>query len=284
MGSLAGCFGGGSSTGGDEKKPELKMDDKFHWYEGKEGEKEKHKFEYLEDKTVESTCTKKGSKTKKCTVCGKEVPEELNFANHVLSVDTNASTAATCSQDGSTVEKCANCEFTKTTPIDKTAHSFGEGVSKSDDAGNYLEFECATCHAKGTNRVAFNTVEVDGDTATSGKLPSTAGAFGTWKVSLPAGEYDVYLSAKYSSSGAGYKFAGENSRGIEVKYNDANVTFDGDATEVTYGLTTNSYTSFSFFKITATGGIDTLAISNPYYRLVFDVTSYITFIPYTNRA
>ena len=273
------ALGGLSACSGNDGIIEYGCDKTYHWIIGDEAAKAKHTFEDEPNKKIESTCKENGKTYKICTECGFEKVDDLKLVDHVLSIDESLTVPATCSAEGTKIEKCANCDFTHTIPIAKTAHTFGAGVEKTEGGKTFLEFECSSCHAKGNNLVSFASVESSGDTATSGKMPDTNGEFVSWKVSLPAGQYDVYFSAKFSPSGANYAFSGSNSRGIEVKYNDELVDFDGTKTAENYGLTTTGYKEFTFFKITATGGIDTLAIQNPFYRLVFDVASDIVFRP-----
>lgn len=286
LGGLTAC-GGTTEQSGETQKEENKEEEKttyqndktYHWTKDDKSDKVKHEYEDEPNKTVQATCTSKGKTFQKCKVCNYEKETEVKMLDHDLVVDEAASKASTCGEAGKKVEKCKNCEFTKSTDLPTSAHTFGAGVEKTEGGKTFLEFECSTCHQKGNNLVSFASVQVDGDTATSGKFPTTDGAFGTWNVSLPAGEYNVYFTAKFSSSGANYAFSGSNSRGIAVKYNDVEVEFDGTKTAEDYGLSTSEFKEFTFFKITATGGNDVLALQNPYYRLVFDVASDIVFRP-----
>lgn len=270
LGALSGCKP-------KEEGPAYSYDKTYHWVEGAEADKARHDYEDEPEKTVQPTCTEKGKTFELCKVCGYEKETPQNMLDHELIEDTEKSVPSTCSVAGKKVEKCKNCTFSKSTDLEKAGHAFGTGVEKTEGGKTFLEFECSTCHQKGNNLVAFNSIEVDGDTATSGKLPNTAGTFGSWKVCLPAGEYQVFFNAKFGDNGENRSFG--DSRGIEVKYNDSMVEFDGTKTAEDHGLTKTAFTRFSFFNIVATGGVDTLEIQNPYYRIVFDINSDIEFIP-----
>ena len=274
LGSLSAC---GPK---EEPKTEYSYDKTYHWVEGAEADKAKHDYQDEPEKTIQPTCTEKGKTFELCKVCGYEKETPQNMLDHELVEDTAQGKAATCSEKGKIVEKCKNCTFTKTTDLEKTSHSFGEGVSKTDSASRaYKEFECSICHSKtikySVKFNSFNSTNAPSASDDGYKLASSTGKPTTWNVSLEAGEYEVYFSAKYSSTGAGYSLDG---RGIAVKYNNTEVEFDSSLTEEDLGLSTDEYREFSFFKITATGGQDVLSLENPYYRFVFEGAADITFV------
>ena len=272
--SMSGC-------GEEEKAPEYMHDKNNHWLvdaEGnvQEGSKAKHDYEEVAEKAVAATCSADGKKVEKCKVCGEEKESKVNKLNHELVDDAASNVAASCSQEGKTVQKCKNCDYKKETPIAKTAHTLGAGVEKTEGGKTYLEYECSVCHQKTTNMIKFTEWESIVGTFESGKLSTEPFGIPTWNVNLPAGEYNVYFEAKYSSSGAGKNMT---DRSVAVTYNGADVSFDATLTEADLGLSTSEYREFTFFKITATGGNDKLTLQNPHYRFVFNPDGYIVFRP-----
>ena len=241
-----------------------------------------HKYENDEAASTASTCTVKGKQIQRCSLCGDTKETPLKLADHELVDDPTAAETATCSKPGKTVKKCKNCEYTEDTKIPALPHTLDAGVEKTDDQGKaYKEYTCSTCGGKVTNRVAINTYTVisEGVEIKDKELKVTQSPVGEigWDVQLPAGDYDVYFDAKFSgSSGANRTF---ETRKVEVKYNDVVVEYDTSKTAEDYGLNTSTYTSFTFCSITATGGIDKMTLKNPNYRLIFDLDSYIVFIP-----
>lgn len=267
--------------GEKEKEPEYQSDKTYHWVLNEAGEvdkesKVKHTFEEDTSKKIEATCSTEGKKVEVCTVCKVEKETKIDKIDHTLSIDSSKSKAATCKEDGKTVEACSKCDYTKETAIPKLAHTFdGNGTVKSDGERSYIEYECTTCHEKSTNAIKF------GDYASAvgfadGKCSTDADGLVTWNVNLPAGQYDVYFVAKYSSSGEGKTLS---ERGVAVTYNDQSVSFDSTLDNVALGMSTEEMREFSFCTITATGGMDKLTLANRYYRFVFDVDAYITFKP-----
>ena len=82
---------------------------------------------------------------------------------------------------------------------------------------------------------------------------------------------------KYSSSGEGKTLS---ERGVKGTLNGVDVTFDNTVSDDVIGTTTTEFNSVTFCSITATGGVDTITIQNPYYRYVFDYDNgYVNFIP-----
>lgn len=280
LGALSGC------KPKEEEGPVYSYDKTYHWVEGAEADKARHDYEDEPEKTVLPTCAEKGKTYELCKVCGYEKETPKNALDHELIEDTEKSVPSTCSVAGKKVEKCKNCSFTTTTDLEKTSHTFGEGVSKTDSASRqYKEYECSICHTKTIKYSikfnSFNSTNAPSASDDGYKLASSAGKPTSWNVSLEAGEYEVYFSAKYSSTGVGYSLDG---RGIAVKYNDTEVEFDSSLTEEDLGLSTTEYKEFSFFKITATGGQDVLSLENPYYRFVFEGAADITFVKVAAKA
>lgn len=235
---------------------------------------------YVEDTAASEkpTCSKAGKKVEKCTVCGDVKETGFSKLEHTYVEDTSAKVNPTCSTEGKKVLKCSVCQDVKEITLPKSAHTLGTGTEKTENGRTFYEYECSTCHNKVSSMIKFNTYTVEAGSFADGKISKDPVGKIAWTFQLPAGEYDVYFEVKFSSSSsaANRTFA---SRKVELTFNDEPLTYDNEKTPEEVGMTSSGYTSCTFFKITATGGIDKLTISNPDYRLVFDDTGYINFKP-----
>lgn len=95
-----------------------------HWHECECQEKSgvaDHDYETI---TVESTCSKKGSETVKCKVCGYvKSTKELELKAHTPA-EEHVITDSTCSEEGSDVVKCTVCgEVVSSKVIEKKEHT-----------------------------------------------------------------------------------------------------------------------------------------------------------------
>ena len=278
---LAGC---GNNGGG--KAAKYGSDASGHWTlaaDGTKGEKAKHDLKEDASKGKAATCKEAGEKVEVCSVCGYEKKTTVNKLAHTYVEDTAASQAATCSAEGKKVEKCSVCQDVKETPIAKSAHTLGAGTAKTDDKGReYTDFECSVCHATVSTRIAFNTFTIIGGDFKDGKISQDPVGEIAWNVQLPAGDYDVFFEAKFSSSsGANRTF---ETRKVNLNYNGEDVEYDKNKTAEDVGLTSSGFNAFTFCTITATGGVDTMKLQNPNYRLVFDTEGYIVFKPVATVA
>ncbi len=77
------------------------------------------------ENTVPSTCTVAGNRTGVCTVCGKEVSEELPLAAHTPEGET-VTVAPTCTTTGTESGYCAVCEEEYTVVLPKSAHTYAD--------------------------------------------------------------------------------------------------------------------------------------------------------------
>ena len=239
---------------------------------------------YVEDTTASeaSTCSKAGKKVEKCSACDDVKETALSKLDHTYVEDTSAKVNPTCSTEGKKVEKCSVCQDVKETALPKSAHTLGAGTQKTENGRTFSEYECSTCHNKVTSMIAFNTFTVEAGSFENGKISQDPVGRITWNVQLPAGEYDVYFEAKFSSSsGANRTF---ETRRVELTYNGTAVDYDKTKTAEDVGLDSSSYKAFTFCKITATGGVDKMTLENPNYRLVFDTAGYINFVPVSTAA
>jgi len=283
--SLVGC----GEKGETETNGKFESDATNHWKvdaEGNKTEKAKHTFAEDASKAVAATCTADGEKVEICSVCGYEKKSKVNKLDHSYVEDTAASVASTCSVAGKKVEKCKNCTEKKETALPLAAHTLsGAGTAKADDKGReYTEYTCSTCNSVVSTRIAFNTFEVTKGTFDDGKISKepVEGEI-AWKVQLPAGDYDVYFEAKFSSSSSAANRSFET-RKVNLNYNDVDVDYDKSKTAEDLGMSTSEYKAFTFCSITATGNVDTMKLSNPNYRLIFDTDGYIVFKPVARVA
>ncbi|MBQ8994822.1 MAG: hypothetical protein IJ091_03305, partial [Oscillospiraceae bacterium] len=76
----------------------------------------------------EPTCTDKGSKQSKCTICGIEKEIEIPALGHDYVVDTANSVAATCTEAGTNSYKCSRCG--NTDKPSETVAALGHDFSK----------------------------------------------------------------------------------------------------------------------------------------------------------
>lgn len=273
--SLVGC-----GNGEDKGVAKREFDSSGHWIveaDGTKGAKEKHTLVEDTSKAKAATCSAEGEKVEKCTVCGYEKKSTVSKLAHNYVEDTASYKAPTCGAEGEKVEKCSVCSDVKKTPIDKTAHTLGAGTEKTEGERTYFEFECSVCHNKVSTLIAFNTMTIEAGSFADGKISQDPVGRIAWNVQLPAGDYDVYFEAKFSSSsGANRTF---ETRKVEVTYNGTSVEFDKSKTAEEVGLDSTDYKAFNLCTITATGGIDKMTLENPNYRLVFNTEGYINFKP-----
>lgn len=276
--SLTGC----ETKDGEKGEGKMEFNNTNHWTvaeDGTIGEKAKHTFEEDKSKAKAATCAAEGEKVEKCTVCGYEKKTTLSKLSHEFVEDAAASTTSTCSVPGKKVEKCKNCTEKKETDLPLAAHTLGAGTEKTEGERTYFEFECSTCHNKVNSMIPFNSMTVEAGSFADGKISQDPVGRIAWNVQLPAGYYDVYFEAKFSSSsGANRTF---ETRKVEVTYNGASVEFDKSKTAEEVGLDSSNYKAFNLCTITATGGVDKMTLENPNYRLVFNTEGYINFKPVT---
>ena len=281
--SLVGC-----GNGEDKGEAKREFDSSGHWIveaDGTKGAKEKHTLVEDASKAKTATCKDEGEKVEVCSVCGYEKKSSVSKLNHNYVEDASAYKAPTCKDEGEKVEKCSVCSDVKKTTLPKSAHTLGAGTGKTDDKGReYTEYTCSTCNAVVSTRIAFNTFEVTKGTFDDGKISKepVEGEI-AWKVQLPAGDYDVYFEAKFSSSSSAANRTFET-RKVNLNYNDVDVDYDKSKTAEDLGMSNSEYKAFTFCSITATGNVDTMKLSNPNYRLIFDTDGYIVFKPVARVA
>lgn len=79
---------------------------------------------YGEYTTVEPTCTKDGSKSRTCSVCGTVDKQAIPALGHDVK-DYTVITEPTCTEKGKATGKCARCGNEVTKAIDAKGHNFG---------------------------------------------------------------------------------------------------------------------------------------------------------------
>ena len=147
-----------------------------------------------------ATCTEKGVKYKKCSICGKIVAEDTEALSHDFETVASDSTV-TCTQSGILVEVCKRCNVRRDTNSNAlghnlVSHSTGKaGVTKNicDRAGcNYVEYILDISQASGWNQP---TVKMNGKNGTNDKS--------NWDVTgvIDDGTYDIFLEAKLTDGG-----------------------------------------------------------------------------------
>ena len=112
---------------------------------------------------------------------------------------------------------------------------------------------------------------------TDGKLGTEADSYVTFNVKAPkAGVYQMILKASCSSSGDDYKFAGEQSRGFDVKVNgfedQDNVYGERLYTDANLDHTEKRQFIFALVQLNGPTYEDEISFRNPYYRMKFDTS------------
>ena len=129
---------------------EWKSNETQHWHECECQEKSgvaDHDYETI---TVESTCSKKGSETVKCKVCGYvKSTKELELKAHTQA-EEHVIVKATCSEFGSDSVVCSVCgEVISSTPIACIPHTWGDWVT--DEESRLKTRTCSVCNATETS-------------------------------------------------------------------------------------------------------------------------------------
>ena len=78
----------------------------------------------------EATCTKKGSKSRECSVCGYKVTEDIPSVEHSLG-EWKTEKAATCTEKGSKYRECSVCGYKITEDLPAIGHDY-EYTDKGD--------------------------------------------------------------------------------------------------------------------------------------------------------
>ncbi|MCM1364413.1 MAG: fibronectin type III domain-containing protein [Faecalibacterium sp.] len=103
----------------------------------------------------DATCTKNGTETAICELCGeeKDTREVENTAKgHVLPEEWTTTKDATCTEEGSAERKCLNCDYFETKSIDMIPHTESKWIIDKDstcasDGEGKKHIECTVCKA-----------------------------------------------------------------------------------------------------------------------------------------
>ena len=174
-----------------------------------------------------------------------------------------------------------NFEFPEENPMPVSRNWTAGTPAQNSYGATYTPLNDAAAKKVGV-KIALTDYDPDseGSIDDNGKLPTSAGKSVTYNVkAAKAGLYQMIMKGKVSSSGDSYSFAGSSSRGIKVSVNgdeeQANVY--GDRMYDDAGLDHDDFNEFVLAVVILTGGEDSVAFENPYYRIVFDVDSDVVF-------
>ncbi len=156
-----------------------------------------------EEEVSAATCTKDGSVTLTCSLCG-DIQSVPIPATGVHNWDIANITAPTCNAAGSIEYTCSICNATKTEsiPIDSDAHDWGNGVITAPTcmAAGSIEYTCTICNATKTEIIPIDsnahnwdwtsgTVTTPATATTAGKITyscSNEGCNQTLTLDIPA--------------------------------------------------------------------------------------------------
>ena len=116
----------------------------------------KHDHDYKVESSVDPTCTKDGSETSTCSICGDKVTKVIPATGHKWESDYTEDKAPTCTAEGSKSIHCSACDAVKEGSAKKvraTGHKFGNWtITKKptvDEEGS-RERVCSVCGEKET--------------------------------------------------------------------------------------------------------------------------------------
>lgn len=120
--------------------------------------------------TVAPTCTEKGYKLHKCTICGEEYRTDYVSELWHRFGDWVTDTPAGCTTDGEKHRDCTVCGFRETAVIDATGHNFVGTVEKHHDCTHYgiMSYVCSVCGETTSESIdmkphSYQAIETDYD-------------------------------------------------------------------------------------------------------------------------
>lgn len=188
---------------------------------------------------------------------------------------TNKPASTTSSKPAETTSSAPAVEYPM--PI---AHTWTEGAPAANaDGKNYIQLTDAAKNKVGVKILIGDAIPAEGKNFDGGKIGpvNDEEAYVTWKVKAPkAGNYQMVMTAKTSSSGNDYAIS---NRGVRVIVNDGeDCEVYGDRMYTDCGLNNDTFAEFVVAQpVALTGNEDTIKLYNPHYRIVFDTTAYLVF-------
>ncbi len=160
------------------------------------------------ESVVEATCTKPGTKTKTCTVCGKVVTEPITIKEH--SYETIAAKEPTCTEKGwDAYQKCSVCGVTKGySEKPAKGHTYDEAKWSSDETNHWHSASCGDDLKKDTAEHTWDSGTPTLSCSETGEVTYSCTVCGYSKKVMESGKH-VFNTENICTSCGGYK-CGEN--------------------------------------------------------------------------
>ena len=197
-------------------------DAQYHWHaatcEHTDEVSDKAPHSWDEGKTVAATCTKAGTITFTCTVCGATRTETIPATGHKWN-DGEVTTEPTCTTEGIKTFTCSNCNKTRTETIPSTEHSWEENLTMeaSCTEDGKITKTCTICGSVNMEIIpAYGHVWNEGETITpsscsnSGVKKYTCLICGYEEIQYLPKDYDAHTYSEWSFI--------QDSRGQLVQY------------------------------------------------------------------
>ena len=101
--------------------------------------------------TTQPTCTAKGVKTAKCSICGQDITVEVEALGHDYTVFVSDTTAATCDKAGKATYKCSRCDSTVEKDTQALGHDYtvfvSEDVPATCEGVGKATYKCSRCES-----------------------------------------------------------------------------------------------------------------------------------------
>lgn len=162
-----------------------------------------------DEQVTPATCTEKGERKVKCSICGKEKTTVLAALGHKYDEEGSVVTNATCEEDGLRKYTCERCNKDITEPIKAFGHDYGGFVVDVPSTLTEDGQKSRHCTRQGCDSVIDVT-------------------------KIPKGEYVEYTLSVVRESGKAYPFTSElmlEVGGEEFKFSGGKATFKAKADE-----------------------------------------------------
>ena len=229
--------------------------------------------EDLASTDTESTCSVKGIKHEKCSVCGKTRARELDLLAHTWVSDpdlASTDTESTCTTHGIAHMKCSVCGAKEAQELPLGAHTWVDGTAVTNsDSKSVIPMECSACHKVGAKMSEndYSSSEFSsGDNAADALRPKQGVAIVYKIIVSKAGNYSLEFGMFCKSNDT----VAMSQRGFSVKVNGeaATVTLDGTTTPKALGMTSSNAVQIELCaSIPLVEGENTIAITCASYRL-----------------